>query len=97
MKFPKQWSEWELLPDELKAIQLNGYESGHENAPEHDRHGAFQWWLKRDVPKVTVIRLAHLTWLDPDPLMGGYVRECMAKKFAEDEDIQNAILTPYTP
>lgn len=97
MNFPAQWSEGGLLPEELQSIQLNGYEPGHEGAPEHDRHGAFQWWLQREVPKETIIRLTRLTWLDPDPLMGGYVRECLAKKYGEDKDIQDAILSPYKP
>ena len=36
MNFPRQWDEWGMLPDELLEIQLNGYESGHENTAEHD-------------------------------------------------------------
>jgi hypothetical protein len=47
MRFPPEWTEWGLIPDALAAIQLAGYAPGHENASEHDRHGAFQWWLER--------------------------------------------------
>jgi len=91
MKFPTEWSEWELLPEELLAAQIQGYEPGHENATEHDRHGAFQWWLKREPPEAVLVQLAQLSWLDPDPSMGGYVRECIAKARAFSPAVAQAL------
>ena len=78
MKFPVEWSEWGLLPEEFVNIQIKGYEPGHENASEHDRHGAFQWWLKREPSEAVLVQLAQLSRLDPDPHMGNFVRECIA-------------------
>lgn len=68
-----------MLPDTYVGAVLPRYERGHELASEHDRHGAFQWWLKQDPNEDCLVKLAKLSWLDPDPLMGGYVRECISK------------------
>jgi hypothetical protein len=97
MGFPSQWVSWGLLPDELVAIQLAGYAPGHEDAPEHDRHGALQWWLRQEPPKDILLKLARLTWLDPDPPMAQYVRECIARARDCDEDVQRALVEPYAP
>jgi hypothetical protein len=95
MKFPEEWTTWELLPNELKEIQLSGYEPGHEEASEHDRHGAFQWWLKHDPSPEILIKLARLTWLDPDSKMGGSVRKAINQCYASNEQVVQALETPY--
>src|SRR5262245_13112389 len=97
MGFPPQWLSWGLLPSELATIQLDGYAPGHEDAAEHDRNGAFQWWLWQEPPKEILLKLARLTWLDPDPLMAEYVRQSIAKAKACDEDVQRALVEPYAP
>lgn len=96
MRFPPEWVEWGLIPDELAAIQLAGYAQGHEDGSEHDRHGAFQWWLKRDPSPAILILLARLTWLDPDQRMAGSVRKCIAKHHHCSAEIHHALATPYT-
>jgi hypothetical protein len=93
MKFPRQWDEWGMFPDELVEIQLSGYESGHENASEHDRNGAFHWWLRRDPTVEQLIKLLKLTHLDPDQLMAEDVRSYIRKASNynhEVEAIENA-------
>ena len=97
MKFPREWTEWGLLPDALIAIQLSGYRPGHEEASEHNRHGAFQWWLRQNPPKSVLLKLARLTWLDPDPLMAQYVRDSIASKAEVDAELERALNEPYAP
>ena len=48
MNFPDEWESLGMIPEELCEIQLAGYKSGHEDASEHDRNGAFHWWLKQE-------------------------------------------------
>src|SRR5687768_10739189 len=95
MQFPPEWVAWQLIPPELAAIQIAGYEHGHENASEHDRHGAFQWWLKREPAAEVLVHLAQLSWLDPDPPMGGYVRDCIARQPNCNAEVLRAINSPY--
>lgn len=97
MRFPKQWSEWGLIPEELAVLQVAGYAPGHEASPEHGRHGAFQWWLRRQPPKEMLIQLARLTWLDPDPQMGAYVRDCISVQSGGDRDVEDALVHAYEP
>ena len=95
MKFPEEWTTWNLLPAELRELQISGYEPGHEEASEHDRHGAFQWWLQRDPSPETLILLAQLSWLDPDQKMGGGVRKTISKHPAYNLSVEQALVTPY--
>ena len=95
MQFPPEWMAWQLIPAELATVQLASYEPGHEGAPEHDRHGAFQWWLKREPTPEVLVHLAQLSWLDPDQPMGGYVRECIAKQPGCNTEVRRAISSPY--
>lgn len=97
MQFPAQWVQWGLIPDELAVLQLSGYQPGHESASEHDRHGAFQWWLKQSPPKETLIQLARLSWLDPDQLMGASVRDCILKQNGTDEEVKNVVAQRPAP
>lgn len=85
MRFPTQWSDWSLVPEALVAELVTRYVPGQENSPEHDRHGLFQWWLRQEPPSEVLVKLARLTWLDPDPQMGAYVRECIAKQCVDPE------------
>ena len=79
MKFPKEWLEWEMIPDELARMQVERYEPGHEKGSEHDRNGAFHWWLKRSPDNVQLDKLEKLSFLDPDQIMAADVRKYIAK------------------
>jgi hypothetical protein len=95
MHFPPEWSDWNMLPDNVIDGLVASYEPGHENASEHDRHGVFQWWIRMGATEDQLVALARLAWLDPDEPMGNYVRECMDKLAGASEAVANAIATPY--
>jgi hypothetical protein len=95
MKFPPEWSEWRLLPEQVIDDLIHSYEPGNENASEHDRHGVFQWWIHHGATQAQLIALARLSWLDPDQLMGNYVRECMRGLASTSDALAAAITTPY--
>lgn len=91
MKFPDEWLEWDMYPDELAELQLAGYEPGHEQGSEHDRNGAFHWWLKHDPNKEQLINLVKLSFLDPDQGLGGHVREYILKSKNCDKEVAELI------
>lgn len=97
MGFPPEWKSWGLIPDELVALQLNRYAHGDESYrhPEHNRHGAFQWWLKKEPDSKILLKLARLTWLDLDEPMAEYVRECILKQPHCDSSVLAALEQPY--
>ena len=95
MQFPPEWTAWDLIPPELVALQLSGYEPGHEDASEHDRHGAFQWWLMRHPVAEVLVQLARLSWVDPDQLMAHDVRNCIARQSGDDIEVGEALAIPY--
>lgn len=84
MNFPTEWEEWGMIPNEWLEGAIQSYEPGMENASEHDRNGAFHWWLKRSPSEAQLIVLAKLANLDPDPPMAEFVKEqiCKAKCFS---------------
>jgi len=75
MKFPLEWFSWGMYPDELFEWQVSGYSPGHEDGSEHDRNGAFHWWLRRSPTQDELDKLLRLAALDPDPLLGNDVRK----------------------
>ena len=91
MKFPKEWVEWNMLPDELIEIQIKGYKPGHENGSEHNRNGAFHWWLKNNPSKEQLVKLVKLTYLEPDRLMGEDVRSYIRKSKNYRPDIESKV------
>ena len=91
MQFPAEWEQLGLVPDEWLEGALGSYKKGHEDGSEHDRHGAFQWWLRRSPSKGILLKLAALSWLDPDQPMAGYVRECISQSSACDAEVANAL------
>ena len=95
MQFPPEWQTWALLPAEFAAEQLSLYKSGNENASEHDRHGIFQWWLLRKPDAELLIKLARLSWLDPDQPMAGYVRSCIEAQPHCNAEVRLALTTPF--
>jgi hypothetical protein len=95
MEFPPEWSEWGMLPEQVIDNLIKSYRPGSENGAEHDRHGVFQWWIRMGATEYQFVALARLSWLDPDELMGNYVRECMGSVARNSEAVANAIATPY--
>lgn len=79
MNFPKEWELFEMYPEKLAAIQINNYQPGHEAASEHDRCGAFHWWLKQEPTEQQLINLMKLAYLDPEPLMGTDIKTYIVK------------------
>ena len=75
MQFPAEWENWGMIPDEWLAGAIESYEQGMEDASEHARHGAFQWWLKRRPTSDELVVLARLSLIDSDQAMAGFVRE----------------------
>ena len=93
MQYPREWLEWDMLPDELIDGQLAAYAPGNEQAAEHYRNAAFHFWLQRSPDKALLIKLIKLSYLDPDPLMSYVLRkEHIANAVnADDVDVAQAI------
>lgn len=87
MKFPIEWDSMGMYPDELFQWQSSLYEPGHEAGSEHDRNGAFHWWLKRSPTKDVLEKLLRLAALDPDSLLGNDLRQYIRKADAFDNDL----------
>ena len=66
MRFPEQWESLGMYPDDLCEWQISRYEPGHEDGSEHDRNGAFHWWLRRSPSTDILAKLMKLAFLDPD-------------------------------
>ena len=75
MSFPMEWESWGLYPNELFEAQLGMYRPGDERGSEHDRNGAFHWWLKRSPSKVVLEKLLLLADKDSDPVMAADIRQ----------------------
>lgn len=86
MKFPREWIDLNMYPDELFSIQAAGYQPGHECGAEHDRNGAFHWWLRREPSKDHVLNLLRLAALDPDPILGQDLRQYLRQAASFDDD-----------
>lgn len=87
MHFPDAWMTLGMYPDELFTGQLSSYQPGHENASEHDRNGAFHWWLRRDPTHQTLENLLRLAALDPDHHLANDLRRYIAQAKAYDEHL----------
>lgn len=89
MHFPCEWMIYSMYPDELFYNQINNYRAGDEEGCEHDRNGAFHWWLRKEPSEDELIKLIKLTYLDPDPLMASdvhnYIR--LAKNFSDKVEV----------
>lgn len=87
MRFPEQWVSLGMYPDNLFQWQLSGYLPGHEQGAEHDRNGAFHWWLRQAPSKEQLRVLLELAALDPDTALGNDVRGYIQKAGAFDGDL----------
>ena len=91
MKYPPEWLEWDMYPDELFEHQILGYEEGNENGSEHDRNGAFHWWLRRDLMTDQLRKLVLLTFRDPDQLMAADAREYIARRHDLTQEVRDLL------
>ena len=88
MNFPDEWELWGMYPDELYEKQRSRYRPGHEEASEHDRNGAFQWWIRKNPSTDHLRNLLRLTYLDPDNHMAGDVRERLRRADNYTEELE---------
>jgi hypothetical protein len=87
MKFPVEWDQYGMYPDELFRWQVSAYQQGHEEASEHDRNGAFHWWLRRNPSKQQLEMLLLLARVDPDEALAQDVRAYLRKAQHFDSDL----------
>jgi hypothetical protein len=87
MRFPNEWTSFEMYPDELFQWQFATYEPGHEEGSEHDRNGAFHWWLRRTPTRDQLQKLLRLAALDPDPLLASDLRNYIRKASTYDDQL----------
>jgi hypothetical protein len=74
MRYPEEWLRAGMLTDVLYKAQLARYRWGDERAAEHDRSGAFHWWLQRVRTRSQLKKLLELSYLDPDQWMAADIR-----------------------
>lgn len=88
MKYPEQWLQWGMLPDELLRVQMADDSPGSEQAAEHYRNGAFHFWLRTAPNKDILLTLARLSFLEPDQLMAQeWRKDLLAKAESADEEV----------
>ena len=93
MQYPREWLEWDMLPDEVINGQLAEYAPGSEQAAERCRNAAFHFWLRKKPGKDILLRLIKLSYLDPNPLMSYVLRkEHIANaENADDDEVAQAL------
>lgn len=91
MRFPKEWLQWDMYPDDLFEEQVAMYKPGDERGSEHDRFGAFHWWFKRNPTKEQLKKLIALSFLEPDTGMAEDVRRYITQSKNCDEEIQSML------
>ena len=91
MSFPIEWLKYDMYPDELFFEQLKGYKLGHEESSEHDRNGAFHWWLKKKTSRERLVILVEPAFVDPDPFLTHDVIKYIKKSDNFDEEIERLI------
>ncbi|HCL5274750.1 TPA: hypothetical protein N2G37_002352 [Salmonella enterica] len=94
MNFPIEWETYDMYPDELYFLQMTNYQEGDEQGSEHDRNGAFHWWLKRDPTKKQLALLIKLTHLDPDQLMANDVQRYIRQATNYDCSLESSKTRP---
>lgn len=87
MNFPSDWISLDMYPDELFEQQIRTYQPGHEEGSEHDRNGAFHWWLKRGPSRNELESLLRLAASDPDPFLREDVRKHIRRSDKFDENL----------
>lgn len=87
MEFPTEWISMDMLPRRFVRQQIDSYSAGDEESAEHDRNGAFHWWLKQNPEKEVLLKLFKLSLVDPDQIMAADVRRYIAKSKHADSEI----------
>lgn len=96
MKFPDKWAELDMYPDKLFTGQLKLYKSDNDSdGYEHDRNGAFHWWIKINPNNLFLLNLVKLSFLDPDQLMGEDIRSYIIKQINYDEKVEGMMKEMY--
>jgi len=93
MNFPAEWELWGMYPDELFDTQMSRHRPGHEDGSEHDRNGAFQWWIRKSPSKDQLSKLLKLTYLDPDSHMANDVRDRLRRAENYDKELEVGLNT----
>jgi hypothetical protein len=88
MRFPTEWETLGMYPDDLFSWQRAGYVPGHEQGAEHDRNGAFHWWLRRQPSKHQLTNLVRLAALDPDPMLANDLRQYIYRSKSFDHEVE---------
>ena len=93
MQYPREWLEWDMLPDELIDGQRAEYKPGSEQVSERYRSAAFHFWLRRKPDKEILLKLIKLSYFDPDPLMSYSLRKdhIATAENADDEEVAQAL------
>ena len=91
MDFPPEWSDFDMYPDEVFAVQCGAYKPGDEEGSEHYRNGVFHWWLQRGPTKEQLVKLVKLASVDPDLWMAKDVIEHIRKAENCDNEITEMI------
>ena len=91
MNFPRAWQEWGMFPPELADSVVEKYKKGDEAGSEHDRNGAFHWWLRQSPGVSVLVKLVKLSALDPDPLMARDVRRYIRSSVNADDHVRRMI------
>ena len=93
MQYPREWLEWDMLPDELINTQMAEFARGSERAAERYRNAAFHFWLEKKPCKEILLKLIKLSYLDPEPLMSYVLRKDHIENAenAHDEDVAQAL------
>ena len=92
MQYPREWHEWDMLPDELIDAQMAEYQPGSERESERYRNAAFHYWLRRQPSKEILLKLIKLSYLDPDPLASyAFRKEHIANLENIDEEVAQAL------
>ncbi|SCM51376.1 hypothetical protein BN1044_00838 [Hafnia alvei] len=96
MKFPDEWTELDMYPDELFTGQLKLYKSDNDSdGSEHYRNGAFHWWIKINPSNLFLLNLVKLSFLDPDQLMAEDIRSYIIKQINYDEKVEGMMKEMY--
>jgi len=92
MQYPREWLEWDMLPDELIDAQIAEYQRGGEQDSLHYRNAAFHFWLRKRPGKEILLKLIKLSYLDPDPLASyAFRKDYLANVENTDEDVAQAL------
>ncbi len=97
MSFPPLWRELDMIDQDYVLECIARYRPGHEDASEHDRHSLFQFWLKREPTKTTLLNLAKLSFVDPDQQMAASVRSDILRSANCDAEVESFLRSGAPP